>query len=242
MNNPINTTPPHQTPTNRPNENNTTYDPPTLPPTPSSQQAPTSTTTHLENDNTEIPTDTKKYNLTKRREFHRKQRARSADVNPDYMSPTNKDQEHRDQPSAPVTPAATHSGRGRQAPSDDESDSSNDDLEHETSEEDKSTTKRDTEEQPDVAGTGPMSDGAKINGDDHNESERDNDTNNTSDEEFPWNDSESDEERNDMEMALSTTSNKTTDTTPTPTTGDDMDIENENIISTLTEAEIAERL
>jgi hypothetical protein len=35
MNDPTNTTPPHQTPTNRPNENNTTYDPPTLPPAPS---------------------------------------------------------------------------------------------------------------------------------------------------------------------------------------------------------------
>jgi hypothetical protein len=45
-----------------------------------------------------------------------------------------------------------------------------------------------------------------------------------------------------MDMAISTTSNETTDTTPNPITGDDMDIENDNIISTSTEAEIAERL
>jgi hypothetical protein len=103
-------------------------------------------------------------------------------VNPDCTSTTNKDQEHRDQPSAPVMPAATHSGRDRQAPSDVESDSSNDDLEHETSDEDKSTTERDTEEQPDVASTGPMSNGVKRNEhdeDDHRESEGENDYNNT---------------------------------------------------------------
>jgi hypothetical protein len=208
MNDPTNTTPPHQAPANRLNENNTTYDPPARPPAPSPQQAPTSNTKHTQNDNTEKPDETKKYNLTKRWEFHRKRHERStavprqpADVNPDRASPTNKNQEHRDQPAAPVTPAATNSGRERQAPSDDESDTSNDDLEHETSDEDKSTTERDTEEQPDVASTGPMSDGAKSNGDDehdHSESEGENDTNNTSDEEYPWNDSESDKERDDM--------------------------------------------
>jgi hypothetical protein len=194
----------------------------------------------------------KKKNLTKRREFNRKRAERSTtdprkpvDAELTRLSPGNWDSAHHEQSTAPVTPAETRTRRERQDYSDDDSETSNDDLDHQTSDEDRSTTERDTEEQPDVASTGPMSEGAKNNGEDkcdHIGSEGDSDTKDTADDEYPWDDSESDKEENDIELALSITSNKTADITPNSTTGDDMDVENDNIISTSTEDEIAGRL
>jgi hypothetical protein len=210
---------------------------------PSPQLAQISDPQDLRNSDSEL-SGKKKYNLTKHREFNRRRAERLTDdprklvnVKPDQMSPGNWDRGHHEQSTAPVTPVEIRTRRDRHDSSDDDSQTNNDDLDHETSDEDRYKTERDTEEQPDVASTGHMSEGAKINGEDeckNSGSEGDSDTNDTADDECPWDDSKSDKEEDDMEIALSITSNETTDTTPDSTAADDMDVENDNIISTST--------
>jgi hypothetical protein len=205
----------------------------------------------LSSSDCEVPRE-KKYNLTKRREFNRKRAAgiivepsNPFEEQPNKMSPEDRIKVDKEQPAAPVTLVETTRRIDGNESSDDDSEANNDDLDHETSDEDRSINERDTEEQPEVASTGHMSDGARSNGEDECEnsgSEGESDTDDTDDEERPWDDSESDKEEDDMEIALSTTSDETVETTPKDMTTEDMDVENDNVILTSTENEITGRM